>query len=244
MSVIPAKGWGLAPAVARSGASLARAISAPWRRVNGYRRALMPLGHGAIPPYALSHYDASMTALPKTRMTVDEFLAWAEGQPGRYELHNGVVYAMTPERARHAETKFAIQKALDAAIRRAGVPCRMLPDGMTVRIDEATAHEPDALVYCGEKLAPTSIEVPHPVVVVEVLSPSTRHIDASAKLAGYFRLPSVMHYLIVDPDGPPVIHHARGSADMILTRIVGEGSIRLDPPGIELALAAMFEEQA
>ena len=37
------------------------------------------------------------------------------------------------------------------------------------------------------------------MIVVEVLSPSTRHIDASKKLAGYFRLPSVAHYLIVDP---------------------------------------------
>jgi Uma2 family endonuclease len=72
-----------------------------------------------------------------------------------------------------------------------------------------------------------------------VLSPSTRHIDASLKISGYFRLPSVMHYLIVDPDGPPVIHHARAN-DAILTRIVGEGTIRLDPPGIELAVADFF----
>jgi hypothetical protein len=43
--------------------------------------------------------------------------------------------------------------------------------------------------------------------VVEVLSPSTRYIEASAKLAGYFRLPSVQHYLIVDPDRPTVMHH-------------------------------------
>src|SRR5262245_23201202 len=139
-----------------------------------------------------------MIALPQTRMTVDEFLAWAEGQPGRYELYNGVVYAMTPERVRHAEVKFAVQKALDAAIRRARVSCHMLRDGMTVRIDHETAHEPDALVYCGERLPPAAIEVPHPVIVVEVLSPSTRHIDAAAKLVGYFRLPSVMHYLIID----------------------------------------------
>jgi hypothetical protein len=46
--------------------------------------------------------------------------------------------------------------------------------------------------------------------VVEVLSPSTRRIDASAKLAGYFRIRDVQHYLIVDPDKRPVIHHARG----------------------------------
>ena len=62
-----------------------------------------------------------------------------------------------------------------------------LPDGMTVRIDDVTAYEPDALVYCGTKLPPSAVEVPNPVIVVEVLSPSTRHIDLSAKLADYFR---------------------------------------------------------
>src|SRR6266581_1141714 len=120
-----------------------------------------------------------MTALPKMRMNVDELLAWAEGQPGRYELVDGVVHAMTPERAIHADMKFAIQTALVAGIRARGLPCHMLPDGMTVRIDETTAHEPDALVYCGSKLPPSTIEVPSPIIVVEVLSPSSRSIDAS-----------------------------------------------------------------
>ena len=46
-----------------------------------------------------------MTALLKTRMSVEEYLAWAEGRPGRYELLDGTVYAMTPERAAHAEVK-------------------------------------------------------------------------------------------------------------------------------------------
>jgi hypothetical protein len=40
-------------------------------------------------------------------MTVDEFLVWAEAQDGRWELYNGVPYAMAPERARHGEVKFA-----------------------------------------------------------------------------------------------------------------------------------------
>ena len=79
-------------------------------------------------------------------MTVDEFLAWAEGQPGRYELFNGVIYAVTPERAVHAETKYAVAKALGAAVVRAGLNCWVLPDGMTVRVDDDTAYEPDALV--------------------------------------------------------------------------------------------------
>src|SRR6266568_9352820 len=135
-----------------------------------------------------------MSVLAKTRMTVDEFLAWAEDHPGRYDLLDGIVHAMSPEGAGHAKTKFAVQAALAAGIRARGLPCHMLPDGMTVRIDAATAYEPDALVYCGPELPAAAIEVPDPIIVVEVLSPSTRRIDATIKLAGYFRLASVTHY--------------------------------------------------
>jgi Uma2 family endonuclease len=181
-----------------------------------------------------------MTALPRHRMTVDEYLAWAEGQPGRFELYAGTVYAMSPERARHGEIKFNVQAALLAGIGRAGLPCHMLPDGMTVRINDSTAHEPDALVYCGLKLPADALEVPNPIIVVEVLSPSTRRIDASLKLAGYFRVPSVAHYLIVDPDQPLIIHHARESQDTILTHIVREGTVKLDPPGLELVLSEVY----
>jgi Uma2 family endonuclease len=169
-------------------------------------------------------------------MTVDEFLAWAEDQEGRYELFNGRVYAMSPERSAHALTKFAVQTALAEAIRRSKLPCIMYPDGMTVRIDNRTAHEPDALVYCGPKLPPDAVEVPAPVIVVEVLSPSTRRIDAARKLAGYFSLPSVHHYLIVDPENLPVIHHQRRDDGTILTRLLSEGFLRFDPPGFEVAV--------
>jgi Uma2 family endonuclease len=182
----------------------------------------------------------AMTALPKTRMTVDEYLAWIEEQPGRYELLDGAVFAMSPEGAGHAEKKAAVHAALLAGIRTQSLACYRLPDGMTVRINDVTAYEPDALVYCGEKLPPIAVEVPHPIIVVEVLSPSTRHVDLSAKLADYFRLPSIAHYLIFDAGKPRVIHHARATGDTILTRIVSEGSIRLDPPGFEFAMTDIY----
>src|SRR6266545_1612020 len=161
-----------------------------------------------------------MTVLTKSHMTVDDFLAWAEDHPGRYELFRGEVYAMSPETVGHTEIKGAVYAALVAGIRQRRVPCHVLTDGPTVRIDATTAYEPDALVYCGERLAPTALEVPNPVILVEVLSPSTRRVDGSLKLAGYFRLPSVAHYLIVDPTQPVIIHHSRGAGETILTRIV------------------------
>jgi Uma2 family endonuclease len=171
-----------------------------------------------------------MTALTKPRMTVDQFLVWAEGRPGRYELYKGEVFPMSPEVVRHTEIKGAVYMALIAAIRQRQLPCFALPDGATVRIDEQTAYEPDALIYCGDKLPPTALEVPNPVVIVDVLPPSTRRVDVSLKLAGYFRLPSVAHYLIVDPTERYVVHHARGSGDAIVTHIVTDGAISLDPP--------------
>lgn len=62
-------------------------------------------------------------------------------------MYAGMVYAMAPERAAHAKIKYATQTALLTATRRASPPCYILPDGMTVRVDRETAHEPDALVY-------------------------------------------------------------------------------------------------
>jgi Uma2 family endonuclease len=173
-------------------------------------------------------------------MTVDQFFTWAETQPGRWELYRGVPYAMAPEQTGHGKVKFKVQTALQQAIRNAGLPCHMLPDGATVRVSDYAAHEPDALVYCGPELPNNAIEVPNPIILVEVASPSTRKIDASLKLTGYFRLPSVHHYLIIDPDGPPVVHHARQGDGTILTRIIADGTLSLDPPGIEIAVADIF----
>jgi len=175
-------------------------------------------------------------------MDVDAFLTWSATVPGRYELVDGEVFAMAPERARHARVKFAIQSALDRGLRALGSSCEMLPDGITARIDAHTAYEADALVYRGPRMDPDAIEAPPPVIVVEVLSPGTRSVDAGAKLAGYFLLPSVVHDLPVDPRRLLVIHHRRTGA-AIETRVVSEGSLSLDPTGVVLAVDDLFGDR-
>ncbi|MEL6062519.1 MULTISPECIES: Uma2 family endonuclease [unclassified Methylobacterium] len=173
-------------------------------------------------------------------MTVDEFLVWAEGRPGRYELVNGEIFAMAPERAGHALVKYAAQTALSRAIEKAGLPCHMMPDGMTVRIDATTTFEPDALVYCGPSIDLDAVEVPNPVVVVEVLSPGTRSVDTGIKLIGYFQVASLFHYLILDPLKRILIHHRRGTGKAVETNIVSEGTLDLSPPGLQIAVAELF----
>lgn len=182
-----------------------------------------------------------MVSAPLKRMTVDEFLVWAETQPEqRFELVHGQPIAMSPERARQAEAKGQIYVALRSAVQTSALPCHVFPDGMTVRIDDETAFEPDALVYCGARLDGDEIEVPNPIIIVEVLSPASTKYDTGAKLADYFKVASVRHYLVVDPAARLIIHHARQTDTTILTRIVTEGAIDLTPPGLALDLADVF----
>ena len=173
-------------------------------------------------------------------MTVDEFLATAEEREGRWEIEYGVAYAMAPERLAHADTKFEAVTALRAAIARAKLPCRTVVDGPAVRITAQTADQPDALGYCGPRLPPDTREVPDPIIVVEVTSPSTRWRDESKKLIGYFSLASVMHYLILEPEERALVHHKRAEGGLIETRILYAGALALDPPGLELPVPALF----
>ncbi|WP_159732239.1 Uma2 family endonuclease [Methylosinus sp. Ce-a6] len=167
-------------------------------------------------------------------------MVWAEGRPGRHELVDGEVFAQASERVAHAKAKLLVALALQDAVRRAGAPCHVLPDGVAVRVDSATVFEPDAQRYRGPELPPDALFVEAPLIVVEVLSPSTGRNDVLGKLAGYFRVASIALYLIVDPDSALVIHHRRGQGSDILTRVIREGDVTLDPPGLVFPHSAIY----
>jgi Uma2 family endonuclease len=187
--------------------------------------------------------EAAMNrASPETdrRYSRDEFRLWYEAQPrGRYERVDGRIVAMAPERVAHARTKGLVFKALDRAIRAAGLSCEALPDGVTVETGDSD-YEPDALVNCGEPAADDAIAAPSPVIVVEVLSPGTSSTDTGAKLDGYFKVPSIAHYLIVHPTRRTIIHHRR-TASGIETRVIVNGPIEMVPPGITISVEEIYE---
>jgi Uma2 family endonuclease len=176
------------------------------------------------------------------RLTRDEFRRWAEEQPARHERIGGVPVAMSPERIQHVRVKARVWAALERAIAIAGVECEALSDGVTVEIDEDTDYEPDAVVNCGPPASPDAVAAANPVIVVEVLSPGTQSIDTSDKLADYFRVSSIQHYLVVSTRKREIIHHRRGS-DGIVARVVNLGSISLDPPGITIDIADFYPPQ-
>jgi Uma2 family endonuclease len=174
-------------------------------------------------------------------MTTTEFLAWADTQDqGKFELCEGEIIAMAPERVGHAQAKLSAVNALAAAIKAASLPCQAFVDALGVKISDDTTYIPDALVNCGPPLPADVMLAAYPVIVVEVLSPSTRHIDKARKLVDYFTVTELHHYLIIDLDRRHVLHYRRQAEGGMVVHIVKDGQIRLDPPGISIAVADLF----
>ncbi len=147
---------------------------------------------------------------------------------------------MAPERARHNLVKFAVARALDDAIKRAGLPCTVFTDGMTVIIDNETSREPDAAVQCGVAVDLDSMVLQAPLIVVEITSPSSERDDTGDKLVEYFSVPTIQHYLIVNPAKNVVVHHARSDGGTIATRILSDGEVGLTPPGMVVPVADLL----
>ena len=136
------------------------------------------------------------------RYSWTDYLAWPEGE--RYELIDGVAYAMSPApRRRHQETSRAIFRQMDGAL--AGKPCQVYfaPFDVKLSADEddesPTVVQPDITVTCDRsKLTDQGMTGP-PDLVVEIVSPDSGLIDRRRKFALYERF-GVSEYWIVDQD--------------------------------------------
>ncbi len=167
------------------------------------------------------------------RMTVEEYLDWCKTRPDeeRYELVDGVPVAMAGDTLRHNLTKGALFGALQDAVAAAGLPCFVFVDGVNVKIDTHTARIPDVSVQCGP-LGDLESMLVEPVVAAEVTSRSSERDDTGVKFADYFAVASIQHYLIIRPEQGLVVHHRRTSGSQMLTTLVRDGTLSLDPPGL------------
>jgi Uma2 family endonuclease len=133
------------------------------------------------------------------RMTVEEFLAVQVD--GRAELEDGLFYMMAGGSARHAAVSMNVLLALGTRLRGSG--CRAMTSDFAVRTGLNTVRMPDASVYCGFPMSPVHDRdqlLGDPMVVFEVLSPSTRSHDLKVKLPEYKSLEGVQAIVYVDPD--------------------------------------------
>ena len=138
-------------------------------------------------------------------MTLAEFLEWEERQPLRYEFDGVGPVAMAGGSVRHAQIQRNFAFALTARLR--GKPCQFLGSDLKIQTEEDHARYPDGIVICSPLTGSETI-VDAPVVIFEVLSPSTTHTDRFVKAREYQRMPSVQRYVMLEQDSINAVVYA------------------------------------
>ena len=178
-----------------------------------------------------------MSATLQRSMTVDEFLAWEARQELRWEFDGFEPLAMTGGTAAHS----AIQRNLSVALgtRLRGKPCQAYTSDLKIRVAGSIRY-PDAFVVC-TPVSPTATVVSEPVVIFEVLSPSTASTDHFVKNLEYRDTPSVARYVMLEQDRIGATMFARDGSGWV-GHILDAGAILSMPEiGIEVPLAEFYE---
>ena len=145
-----------------------------------------------------------MTALkPDTRkITPEEYLEEEIERETRHEFVDGIAYAMAGTTDWHGLVAMALGSSLYARLPH----CQTFMTDMKVRIDEGssiTYYYPDVLVSCAE-VDRAKYFREQPVLIIEVLSPSTERIDRGEKFAAYKKIASLQEYVLAAQDVPIV----------------------------------------
>lgn len=138
--------------------------------------------------------------LPEYRF--EDYLAIErESSDVKHEYIAGQVFAMSGGSYEHSLITANLARALGNRL--GGSPCVVLSSDMRIRIETADACAyPDVSVLCSEPIFHDARRdvLTNPVLIAEVLSPSTEAYDRGGKFALYRRLPSLRHYLLVAQD--------------------------------------------
>ncbi len=169
---------------------------------------------------------------------VDEFLAWAEGRPERWQFVEGRLVMMAGASDRH---DFATVNAILALGKRlAGRPCRPHGPDRGVRIGRRNFYLPDVSVSCRR---PDGTFDPNPIVVIEVLSPATERDDRGVKWRNWQTVPTLRHYLLLSQDEPVAELFTRDATGWTYTRHEGlEARVPLSALDLELPLAELYAD--
>lgn len=129
-------------------------------------------------------------------MSVEEYLNHEQQSEIRHELVNGYLYAMTGASDRHEEIAGNLFAALHAHLR--STPCRVYSSNLKIRV-ENNFYYPDIFVRCQPSRGDPYFKT-DPVLIVEVLSPTTQRYDRGDKRLAYQQLTTLQEYVVISQD--------------------------------------------
>lgn len=150
------------------------------------------------------------TAPQKQPIPVADFLAGELISRQKHEFVDGTVYAMSGASARHNRIATNVTISLGSQLR--GKPCEVFNSDMKIRVRQSRSvrfYYPDLSVVC-QPNPDTDLFQDHPVVVVEVLSDSTRRVDEFEKREAYLTINSLSCYVLLEQDNPCGVLYRRG----------------------------------
>ncbi|MEP7010950.1 MAG: Uma2 family endonuclease [Acidobacteriota bacterium] len=184
-------------------------------------------------------------AQTKPRLSPAEYLEIERAAETKSEYIEGEMYAMSGASYAHNVIVTNLGAGLHAALK--GGPCRPVVSDMRVKDDSSELYTyPDVVVVCGkprfeeEAYLDTLI---NPVLLIEVLSPSTERHDRGLKFAYYRSIPSLREVLFVAQDRPVVERYTRmNNGDWALHVTEGyDATIDLPSVGVQLLLAEIYD---
>jgi Uma2 family endonuclease len=185
-----------------------------------------------------------MTALAKSEpVSIADYLAGEEVSEVKHEYLGGIVHAMAGATNRHNIVSGNAFGLLFGQLR--GKSCQPFNSDTKIRIqfpDQTRFYYPDGMVVCAPN--PTSDRFQdRPVVVIEVLSDSTRRTDLGEKLEAYLTIPSLGVLVYVEPESPFVtVHRRRASGGFAIEHHAGlDAVIPLPEIEAQLPLADLYE---
>ncbi|MBD2715979.1 Uma2 family endonuclease [Microvirga sp. STR05] len=180
---------------------------------------------------------------PPRRYTVEEYFALEEVSEQRHEYFEGEVYAMSGATSRHNLIAQNCAFALRQGVR--GKGCKVFLEGVQLAVQTNQYYTyPDVMVTCHPDDIEAERTMHHPVLIIEILSPSTADHDRSWKFNQYKRLPSLQHYLLVSQHTCLVEWFRREPSGVWSFTPLGELTDTLELPelAITLRVADIYDE--
>ncbi len=186
-----------------------------------------------------------MSALPKRKYTIEEYIDLLKTSEERFEYFDGDVFSMAGGKIAHGEIASNVHFALRNRLR--DKQCRIYNGEVALKVPAAPPLRfPDVSVVCSEPITEDFHGfdlLVNPILIVEVLSDSTSNYDLGKNFLAYQSIESFREYLAIAQKHSHVIQHTKQSNGLWVRRdFIGmDSTIQLDSLNITVTLSEIYE---
>jgi Uma2 family endonuclease len=180
-----------------------------------------------------------MSTQTKQRYTLEEYLALERESEAKYEYWDGEIFAMSGGTLAHDLIMCNTTNQLTPQL--ADKDCRFFSNNMQIKVPIAPPYRyADGSVVCGkvevERFNGADLLV-NPILIIEVLSPSTEAYDRGDKFTYYKSIPSFREYLLIAQHRPHVTHYIKAETGKWEYEEANDLGSRIYLPTIDCSLA-------